>query len=114
MIAPSWGTNGILAKYGEQLITPLVETGWNIIIRPHPQSKTSESDILKRLEEKYKDVANLVWDYSSENIGSLSKADIMISDFSSVIFDYCFLFDKPFLYCNNEFDHRPYDSGYLK
>ena len=114
LIAPSWGTNGILAKYGEQLITPLVETGWNIIIRPHPQSKTSESDMLKRLEEKYKNVSNLVWDYNSENIGSLSKADIMISDFSSVIFDYCFLFDKPFLYCNNEFDHRPYDSGDLK
>ena len=70
--------------------------------------------MLKRLEEKYKDVANFVWDYNSENIDSLSKADIMISDFSSVIFDYCFLFDKPFLYCNSEFDHRPYDSGDLK
>ncbi|WP_427194731.1 CDP-glycerol glycerophosphotransferase family protein [Treponema denticola] len=114
LIAPSWGASGILSKYGEQLITPLVETGWNIIIRPHPQSKTSEPDMLKRLEEKYKDVANFVWDYNSENIDSLSKADIMISDFSSVIFDYCFLFDKPFLYCNNEFDHRPYDSGDLK
>ncbi len=114
LIAPSWGANGILSKYGEQLITPLVETGWNIIIRPHPQSKASEADMLKKLEEKYKSAANAVWDYNPENINSLSEADIMISDFSSVIFDYCFLFDKPFLYCNNEFDHRPYDSSDLK
>lgn len=114
LIAPSWGTNGILAKYGEHLITPLVETGWNVIIRPHPQSKVSEADMLKKLEEKYKSAANAVWDYNPENINSLSEADIMISDFSSVIFDYCFLFDKPFLYCNNEFDHRPYDSSDLK
>ncbi len=114
LLAPSWGANGILSKYGEKLITPLLTTGWNIIIRPHPQSKTAEADMLKNLTEKYKSNANLAWDYEDENIRSLSKADIMISDFSSVIFDYCFLFDKPFLYCNNEFDHRPYDSGDLK
>ena len=70
--------------------------------------------MLKKLKEKYMVNSNLSWDYEPENIVSLSKADIMISDFSSVIFDYCFLFDKPFLYCNNEFDHRPYDSGDLK
>ena len=114
LVAPSWGANGILSKYGEKLLTLLVETEWNIIVRPHPQSKTAESDMLKKLKEKYKTNDNLSWDYESENITSLSKADIMISDFSSVIFDYCFLFDKPFLYCNNEFDHRPYDSGDLK
>jgi len=114
LLAPSWGANGILSKYGDALLDPLVETGWNIIIRPHPQSKTSEAGMLKNLEEKYKAHTNLCWDYNPENIGSLSKADIMISDFSSVIFDYCFLFDKPFLYCNNEFDHRPYDSSDLK
>lgn len=114
LIAPSWGTNGILAKYGEKLLTPLVETGWNIIIRPHPQSKISEADMLKKLEAQYANRQTVVWDYNPENISSLSQADSMISDFSSVIFDYCFLFDKPFLYCNNEFDHRPYDSGDLK
>lgn len=114
LVAPSWGANGILAKYGTRLIDPLVKTGWNIIIRPHPQSTISEVAMLKKLEETYKDVSTIAWDYNPENIDSLSKADSMISDFSSVIFDYCFLFDKPFLYCNNEFDHRPYDSGDLK
>lgn len=114
LVAPSWGANGILSKYGEKLLTPLLQTGWNIIVRPHPQSKTSEAALLKKLEEKYKQCENIFWDYEAENLSSLSKADIMISDFSSVIFDYCFLFDKPFLYCNNEFDHRPYDSGDLK
>lgn len=114
LVAPSWGASGILSKYGEKLLTPLVQTDWNIIVRPHPQSKTSEAGLLKKLEAKYSSNKNLFWDYEAENLGSLSKADIMISDFSSVIFDYCFLFDKPFLYCNNEFDHRPYDSGDLK
>ncbi len=113
LLAPSWGDNGILKKYGAELLDELVQTDWNIIIRPHPQSKSSETSMLKQLEERYKDNPKVSWDYKPENLDSLSKADIMISDFSSVIFDYCFLFDKPFLYCNNEFDHRPYDSSDL-
>jgi CDP-glycerol glycerophosphotransferase (TagB/SpsB family) len=34
----------------------------------------------------------------------------MISDFSGVIFDYAFLFNRPFLYVNAEFDAKPYDA----
>ena len=33
----------------------------------------------------------------------------MISDFSGIIFDYTFLFDKPLLYVDTNFDTRPYD-----
>jgi hypothetical protein len=35
----------------------------------------------------------------------------MLSDFSGVIFDYAFLFDRPFLYVHSDFDDRPYDAG---
>jgi hypothetical protein len=43
LVAPSWGENGILRKYGTKLLDPLIETEYKIIIRPHPQSKESES-----------------------------------------------------------------------
>lgn len=109
LVSPSWGSNGILKKYGEKLLTPLVETGYKIIVRPHPQSKKSEVDILQALEEKYKDCSNLVWDYESDNMISMSKSNIMISDFSGIIFDYSFLFDNSLLYVDSEFDKRPYD-----
>lgn len=110
LVAPSWGQNGILSKYGSSLLDHLVETGFHIIVRPHPQSKESEKDVLIKLENKYNNKSNFEWDYNTENLNSLSRADIMISDFSGVIFDYAFLFDKPFLYLNSDFDHRPYDS----
>ncbi|WP_332445873.1 CDP-glycerol glycerophosphotransferase family protein [Sphaerochaeta sp.] len=110
LVAPSWGKSGILMRYGEKLLDPLVETGFDILVRPHPQSKQSEKDMLTYLENRYKDAKNLAWDYETENLQSLSKADIMLSDFSGVIFDYAFLFDRPFLYVNNTFDARPYDA----
>ena len=110
LVSPSWGDVGILKKFGEKLLDPLSKTGWRIIIRPHPQSKKSEADMLTRLEERYKDNKNIEWDYERQNIFSLKKADVMISDFSGIIFDYTFLCDKPVLYVNAGMDLRPYDA----
>ncbi len=110
LVSPSWGDVGILKKFGERLLDPLAATGWRIIIRPHPQSKKSEAEMLARLEARYKENSNIVWDYERQNIYSLKKADIMISDFSGIIFDYTFLCDKPVLYINDGMDLRPYDA----
>lgn len=110
LVAPSWGKSGILSRYGAALLDPLVATGFTIIVRPHPQSFQSEKPMLDALQQRYSSANNLEWDDRRENLVSLSRADIMISDFSGVIFDYTFLFDRPFLYVNNEFDARPYDA----
>lgn len=110
LVSPSWGDAGLLKRFGERLLDPLSRTGWWIIVRPHPQSKKSEADMLSRLEERYTDNANVEWDYERQNSFSLKKADIMISDFSGIIFDYTFLCDKPVMYVNADMDLRPYDA----
>lgn len=110
LVSPSWGAAALLSRYGEKLLDPLVDTGWRIIIRPHPQSKKSESELLTRLESRYKDKSNVEWDYERDNIYAMKKSDIMISDFSGIIYDYTFLCDKPVMYVNAEMDLRPYDA----
>ncbi|MBN2860886.1 MAG: CDP-glycerol glycerophosphotransferase family protein, partial [Sphaerochaetaceae bacterium] len=109
LVAPSWGPSGILSLYGESLLDSLMGTGFRIIVRPHPQTAVSEPAILDSLIKRYNAHDNIEWDFERENLRSLYRADIMISDFSGVIFDYAFLFDRPFLYVNAEFDQRPYD-----
>ncbi len=113
LISPSWGQNALLTRYGKKLIDPLVNTGFQIIIRPHPQSKKSESEMLEALHIEYEDVENISWDYEKDNTLSIAKSNIMISDFSGIIFDYTFLHDKPFLYVHENFDLRPYDADDL-
>ena len=110
LVSPSWGESALLKRYGTDLLDPLAKTGWRIIIRPHPQSKKSEADMLTALEQHYAGAKNIVWDYERENIYSMKKADIMISDFSGIIFDYIFLCDKPVIYVNAEMDLMPYDA----
>ncbi|AEF84626.1 CDP-Glycerol:Poly(glycerophosphate) glycerophosphotransferase family [Treponema primitia ZAS-2] len=110
LVSPSWGASGLLKHYGERLLDPLAESGWRIIVRPHPQSKKSEADMLETLAKRYSTNPNVQWDYERENIYSLSRADIMISDFSGIIFDFMFLCDKPVIYVSQDMDLRPYDA----
>ena len=43
----------------------------------------------------------------------LRRSDIMISDFSGVIFDFALVYDKPVIYADTEFDKSPYDAWWL-
>lgn len=110
LISPSWGKTSLLVKYGEKIIDPLLITNWRIIIRPHPQSLTVEKEIIETLTKKYENNTNVEWDFERDNVFSLSKADIMISDFSGIIFDYMFLRNKPVIYACEDMDLRRFDS----
>lgn len=114
LLAPSWGPNAILTRYGDALIDALIATGCRIIIRPHPQSRTAEAAMLERLQKKYPDGEKLSWNFDNDNFDVLNASDIMISDFSGVIFDYAFFFDRPILYADTEFDTAPYDAAWLE
>lgn len=110
LIAPSWGMNCLFRRFGEKLIDNIVDLNYNIIIRPHPQSLISDKEIIEKFQKRYKDKNNVEWDFNSVNISSLSRADIMISDFSGVIFDYAFLFGKPVIIPSFTFDKRGTDA----
>jgi hypothetical protein len=110
LVSPSWGASALLSRYGAALLDPLLASSWRIIVRPHPQSLKSEAKMLDALKRRYADAANLEWDHERENIYSLVKADIMISDFSGIVFDYMFLRDRPVLYVKQGMDLRPYDA----
>lgn len=110
LLAPSWGKSSTLNKYGEKIIDKLIETGYKIIVRPHPQSFTSEKDMLDRLMNKY---PNIEWNKDSDNFDVLNKSDILISDFSGVIFDFSLVFDKSIIYADTSFDKSPYDAYWL-
>lgn len=114
LLAPSWGDNSLTNRYGERLIDALINTGYDVIYRPHPQSFIADRELMDRLEKKYMDSERFYWDMNSDNFDSLYKSDILISDFSGIIFDYAFCFDKPVIYTNEGFDSSAYDAWWLE
>lgn len=113
ILAPTWGEEALLSHYGKDIIKSVLNLDYNLIIRPHPQSLKVESTMIDELIQFTKNNAKVVWDLSDDNFDSLSKADLMISDFSSVMFDFAFIFEKPVLYVDKEIDISIYDAAWL-
>ena len=112
LLAPSWGPNAILSVYGERIIDALLSTGFKVVIRPHPQSKTSDKSVLDALMTKYPDGEQVSWNFDNDNFDCLNAANIMITDFSGVIFDYALIFDKPVIYTPANYDDSLYDAAW--
>ena len=72
-------------EYGKKIIDVLLQTGYHIIVRPHPQSFTSEKDLMEGLMKEYPDSEQLEWNRDADNFEVLKRSDILISDFSGVI-----------------------------
>lgn len=113
LLAPSWGKSSIFQKYGGKMIEVLLKTDYDIIVRPHPQSFLSEKETMEKLMQEYPDSDRLKWNRDNDNFEVLRCADILISDFSGVIFDFSLVYDKPVIYADTEFDNGPYDAWWL-
>lgn len=94
LIAPSWGEKNCLKLFGTDFIKDLISSGFKVIIRPHPQSLKVEKDFFDSLEEKFSDPL-VEFDFDVDGTRSLSQADLLISDKSSIRFDFAFLYKKP-------------------
>lgn len=114
LLAPSWGKSGILSRFGEKLIDALIDTGYKIIVRPHPQSLITEKEMMDSLMSKYTDESKVIWNRDNDNFEVLRQADILISDFSGIIFDFTLVFDKPLIYTDTKYDIGPYDAYWIK
>lgn len=114
LLAPSWGESGILSRFGRKLIDDLISTGYKIIVRPHPQSFVSEKNMLDKLMSQYSDPSKVEWNSDTDNFDVLMRSDVLISDYSGVMFEFAMVFDKPIIYTDTKFDPRPYDADWIE
>lgn len=113
LLAPSWGQSAIFGVYGGKIIDVLLKTGYHVIIRPHPQSFSSEKDMIDKLMADYPESEQLEWNRDTDNFEVLRRSDILISDFSGVIFEFALIYDKPVIYTDPKFDVSLYDAWWL-
>ena len=113
LLAPSWGKSSIFQKYGGKIIEVLLKKGYHIIVSQHPLSFTSEKETIEKIMQDYPASDQLEWNRDNDNFEVLKRADILISDFSGIIFDFSLVYDKPVIYADTEFDNSPYDAWWL-
>lgn len=113
LLAPSWGPSSILNRYGERFINALISTGYDITLRPHPQSYISEREMIRQLESLFPENEHFHWNRDADNFDILSKADILISDYSGILWDFSFVFEKPVIYSAAQWDLSTTDHAWL-
>jgi hypothetical protein len=95
LIAPSWGAKGCFSEYGTGFVKTLSAAGYSVIIRPHPHSHIFEPESVERWRTETKNLDNVTWDTNTFGAPAMGQADILISDASSIRFDFAFLYKKP-------------------
>lgn len=99
LIAPSWQKDNIMDSYIEGMLEQLKNTPYNIIVRPHPQYVRHYEARIDALAEKYKaDGIVFQKDFSSNK--TVYTADLLVTDWSSIAFEYTFSTLKPVLFIN--------------
>lgn len=99
LIAPSWQADNILDSCIERMLDRLAETKYHIIVRPHPQYVRHFEAKIDALAAKYQayDVT-FQKDFSSNR--TVYMADLLVTDWSSIAFEYAFSTLKPVLFIN--------------
>lgn len=99
LIAPSWGPKGTIESgVGEGIVNQLMEKGYQVTLRPHPQTIKFSKDKIDAIINKHN--SSPLFECETNVVGqdSLHDSDIMISDWSGAALDYAFGLNKPVLF----------------
>mgnify|MGYP001173083679 CR=1 FL=1 len=99
LVAPSWGPRGLFESgLGETLVDRLLEAGFQVTVRPHPQTLILDRDCLTRLVGRFDGHPGFA---DEEDVGpedSLHAADLMVSDWSGAGLEFAFALERPVLF----------------
>ena len=100
LIAPSWQPDNIVDSCAEKLLDQLNGQPYEVILRPHPQQVRHEPEKFELMKQKYADSKNIEiqTDFSSNN--PIMEADLLITDWSDISWEYAFVTLRPILFIN--------------
>lgn len=99
LVAPSWQKDNIMDSHVEEILDSLMQEDYKIIVRPHPQYVRHFEGRINQLKEKYEPHGiEIQTDFSSNK--TVYTADVLVTDWSSIAFEYAFSTLKPVLFIN--------------
>ena len=99
LIAPSWQKDNIVDICLEPILNSLKGKNYKVIVRPHPQHVKHMKEKFEKMKEQYeKSNSNIEiqTDFSANN--TVFSADLMITDWSGIAYEYAYTTKKPVLF----------------
>jgi len=98
LIAPSWGDQNILKSCGVELIEVLINSDFNVIVRPHPETVKRDNRLLDYLYTKFGENNLFKMEKSIISDDSIFKADVLICDCSGIALEYALGTERPVVF----------------
>lgn len=119
LVAPSWGKNNIIANCGLELILYLLESGYEVTLRPHPQSCKYQKKELQNIIKNCQSSNAFTYEDDMNSFTSLYESSLMISDWSGAALDYAFGLLKPVLFIDvppkiNNIQHQKFNISAIE
>ncbi|MCI5552448.1 MAG: membrane protein insertase YidC [Tenericutes bacterium] len=99
LIAPSWQKDNICDLCLNELLDNLKKkNNYEITVRPHPQEVRHMREKFELLKEKYKKNKNIIIQTDFSKTNTIFNADILITDWSSIGYEYAYTTKKPVIF----------------
>ena len=102
LVAPGWGEwekrQSLLDVCGRDMIRRLLEANYEVILRPHPMTRRKYPEFLDSLYNEFKRYENFKHEENIASMETFFSSDVMISDWSGVVYEYAFGTEKPVLF----------------
>ena len=98
LIAPSWQKDNIVDLCLEEILDSLKGKDYKVVVRPHPQQVRHMKDKFEDMKEQYKDDKNIEIQTDFSSNSTVFNADLMITDWSAIAYEYSYTTKKPVLF----------------
>ena len=99
VIAPSWQKDNIMDYCIEPMLDQMIGQGYKLIVRPHPQYMRHYAEKVETLRLKYAYAGgNIDFETDFSSSKTIYTADLLITDWSNVGYEFCFTTTKPALF----------------
>ena len=99
LIAPSWNKNKryFINENFDKIIDKLINTGFKVRFRPHPENLKRSQNYLNSIKKKYNGEM-FIYDDDPENYSAFEKAKCLITDNSGISIEFFLLMKRPIIY----------------
>lgn len=100
LVAPSHQPGNIFDDHLDRIVGLVRGKNRKIHLRPHPQYTRRFPAKMQAIDEKYKNDADVVVEMDFSKNSSIYDADILITDWSGIAYEYAFTTKRPVIFIN--------------
>ncbi|MCL2316744.1 MAG: membrane protein insertase YidC, partial [Actinomycetia bacterium] len=100
LVAPSWQADNLLETCLDEVVRPLLASGFRVIVRPHPEFVKRFGEAWAGIQAGYAGTERLEFESDFSSNETVYSADIVVTDWSTIASEFSYATKRPCLFVN--------------